>query len=764
MISLLRRPGVVFHVLLVAFALWLGWGWLKQGPSGGELLLELSKAAEFEQGCHSVGGIAWWTPAYMQGHSLAGIWSSPFAALALELGRFFIHGIAGYKVVGLLALVAGGAAMYRFMIDFTGSAATAAWAGAFYVLCPELSVRLAEAEHIATALCFPLAPLLLHRLWKLRMRGAAHDGTALALAVATMMMFNSKVALLFLPAPLAFTLWLARGDAGERRRFLLRVAGALLLAALLSALPLLPLWREQQWMTLFAHDPMEGWQHGFTVKNALAWWDRNGALLAQTGQPLFSNGRTFYLGLVGGAALVAVLAGPGPLRGWRETEAGRRCLLFVGVALLFEWIAHGPISIWGGFLDTLKASGPLPSWSIAPLWLAFLAQLALAFLLTGLWTGRLWLRLAVVAAYLFFPFFILFEKIPLYGELRAPAAVWNVGGSFCVAVAAGLALQGVLERLPFLRSERMPWLRIAVGCLAMAVALLDFSPYLASFSRGALPDGVYADFLQAADFLRRDKGEGSVFPVSGRYFYLELPTRAGRAIWNEAATSYFQPRWTRDLVEAGHLSQQALETALTAGGVGFVFLDKSDPQAIPEFNAFLRSRYPVAFENNGFAVLRCPGSIVPALATGRTVAAPEPISFPAMLEASTSDIWPLVAGLKGVAPFPPSTSDAPPSIILPLRQPRFSDYQTIRPEPAPPGRPWVIVPESYHPDWHAEADGREVPVYRALGCFLAARAPREGVAVTFHFRPPWWYPASLAASGLAWAVALALLIARRFHR
>ena len=766
--AFLRSPFAILLAVVLGFAAWAGWGWLQQGPSSEELFLPLAKTLDFEQGCRSVHGIAWWTPNYLAGHSLAPVWATAFDSLFLELGRICFGPIAGYKIVGLLALVLSGLGMYAFVAELTGCALTAAWAGAFYVLCPEFSIRLAQVEHLSTAMAFVFPPLLFHRLLRLRqeegMKKWLLNGLLLALILSAMILTTTKVASLFLPALAFYALWLYFSRPEGRDRFLLACGWGALATFFLAVLPILPLMREQGWMTLFAHDPMAEWQDTFTLKTALSWFDRGGWILGHAPPPLHVSGAAFYFGLVWIAVLGLALREPGPLRGWLQTREGGFCRFFLALALFFGWVSYGPAPIWSAHMQILHYGADLPNWSVTLLWLALAFQVAVVVRLARSWSRRGLVLLCVAAAYLFLPLFQIFERVPLYSQLRAPDSAWSVSGSFCLAIAGALALRAVVRSL---LPARLPArFHPLAGWAAVAFLFFDFAGYHASFWTGELPQDVYPQFLQSADFIRKSEDPGSVMAVSGRYFYLQLPQLTGRPLNNEAATSYYQMKWTRDLNDAAAKMQtpEGFVQSLRAAGVGFILIDRTDPSTAGNFQNLLRSLFPVAFETADFTVLRCSPPGAPALATGRVRFVPSADPGPA-LQGLAQDVWTVAPGLDGSAFSAPAGTSGAKSSPLPLLQPREADYQTIRVAPTPPGQPWVIVPESYHPDWTAEADGQPLPVYRALGCYLAAHAPHDGAAVTFRFRQPWWYNAVIVVAGLGWVLALgAWIVLRRKER
>jgi len=510
-------------------------------------------------------------------------------------------------------------------------------------------------------------------------------------------------------------------------------------------------------MTLFSSDPMAAWQQNFVIKSAFSWWDRGAVLLDPSPGPTFANGDAAYLGLVWSVALGLVLFEFGPLRGWLRTREGTICRLFLALMLLLQWISYGPSSVWSAHRQLLLQRGPgLPNWSITLLWLALAAQVAAVMKLRLMTVRRWWIPILTALVYLFVPLFLLVEKIPVYGQLRAPGAFWDVGGTFCFTVAGALALAGVIGRwVP-------PSRQALAGGAAIALLIADFSVYYQPFWQSPLPhpDQVYADFQEGARFLHDDPAPGSVAAFSGRYFYLQVPQLTGRPLYSEAGTAFYQLRWTRQLNDVGQGSSQRFMAEMAAAGVGFILIDRTDPMLGANFQNAFRNLYPVAFENAGFTVLRCSPPGAPALATGRVAFGPA-VEPGQALDGVAQDVWAITPGLDGAVFSDPGGASNAKSSPLPLLQPREADYQTIRLAPTPPGQPWVIVPESYHPDWTAEADGHPLTVYRALGCYLAAHAPHDGAAVTFRFRPPWWYNATILVAALGWLLTLGAWIVLR---
>lgn len=66
-----------------------------------------------------------------------------------------------------------------------------------------------------------------------------------------------------------------------------------------------------------------------------------------------------------------------------------------------------------------------------------------------------------------------------------------------------------------------------------------------------------------------------------------------------------------------------------------------------------------------------------------------------------------------------------------------------------------MVAESWYPHWHAEVDGREVPLLRVNGGFLGVAVPAGEHGVRFTYRVPTYQVVGLAVSGVT---ALALWV------
>jgi hypothetical protein len=99
---------------------------------------------------------------------------------------------------------------------------------------------------------------------------------------------------------------------------------------------------------------------------------------------------------------------------------------------------------------------------------------------------------------------------------------------------------------------------------------------------------------------------------------------------------------------------------------------------------------------------------------------------------------------------PPSVVDAAPSMV------RFEqeDPHTVRIRAESPAG-MIVVSQGYDPAWRAEVEGREEPLIRANGRYLALWTPGGSREWTLRYRPRWLAPSlALLATGLIGCLAL----------
>jgi len=313
--------------------------------------------------------------------------------------------------------------------------------------------------------------------------------------------------------------------------------------------------------------------------------------------------------------------------------------------------------------------------------------------------------------------------------------------------------------------------------LLLLLLALDDAPYLQRYGTGALPEGTYQAFEQICGRLKQAPDNGTVYPLSGRYFYLQIPMLTGKPIEQEAFNSYFGLVWRRALQNAAMASPEGLRAGMSLMGCSYIFIDKQDPSTPPDLQRMFRSLFPTILENDFFAVLANPVSLSPAFVAHDFVtfplgsylaAAPASLQLAGRnlitVEAVTVDqAMPGFAGMfKGqnqVDLLPQYNGrSGPPFARVPLAG-AISEEGTKRAFRVPTNLSgWLVLTEAYHPDWTATIDGTPSVVHRADAALLATYLPSGGHEVVFQFKAPGWYSLFLGLGAASWIAALAALL------
>ncbi|MGB8355138.1 MAG: polyprenol monophosphomannose synthase [Chthoniobacteraceae bacterium] len=766
----LFRPITLLILFLCVFCGILGFGWLHQGPSDQDLAC-FSKAIDYFRGVISVKGWPWWTPNFLGGHSLAPSMGSIFSYFSILLGVGIFGPFHGPKIIGLVFMVASGLSMFGFAKAFSRSDWIALVCAIFYVTCPQLSLLLAAGEQFTTAACFPYPPLILWTLMMIAETASWRNSILFAMALAGMTLTFAKLALLFLPVIAAFGAWLYITRKECRKNLWIGIRRSLLPLTLLGILPLLPSMRELRWMTMFSDDPFEGWQRSFSIKTSLSWFDRGGALM--TGSPgyfLVEQGG-FYLGAIAICAFAVFFL-------WKrndslKSEIGRKCRLFIGLSLFIHWLSFGPRSIFSGHMEFLHVAQGVQNWVLPLFWFALVAQI---WIIARLWPecrGRSFWITVGVAVYLFVPGFQIIARIPGFNQIRAPWSYWQVAGSFCLSMAAGLAVASFLNHASASRLSRYFRSRsaqIGIAALVLALGLADLSVYHARFFQGSLPGGTFKDFDDAETFLMRAHRPGRVYAISGRYFYLMTPFLSWRVLNSESFNSFYMERWSRAAMDNGQTSPELLKTYMNVNGITYVLIDKKDENVPAVLQKDFRDAFPTAHENEHFLILENTDSLAPAF-TAREFIVMLPESYgrsgemlsygqfnflSVEMPLNASNDFAGVVDEKGgiqIKPEYKKKGGTPFQRVAmgPSEEHEFQkSFQDIEMPPIGQQSGWLVICESYHPDWKAYAGNREIPVRRAMGSLLAVPLPEKPAPIHLKFEPPAWYSASADISLLSW--------------
>jgi len=736
----MRRPLICFIAFVAAYLAVIGWGWLHEAPTGGELLGHAAKIHAIIDLLRS-GDFAWF-PTYLGGAPSASLLSFALAIPVYAPALLLIPDPAlAMKITALALLALGGFAAFAFGRRLGGDGWTGFAVGCAWLLSPQLLLRAGMLEHMTILVAVPLVPLAFLALLRVAERGAPFDAILLATVFsATLLAWSKMGATLTIPLAL-FAAWLFLARPECRMNLLRGARWAVPAVLLLGVLPLLPLLRERAFMTVFEMDPFHAWQAAYSMKSGTAWFDRAGELFRHLPAAFRIDAGGYYLGLVGIAAVAWVI-----FRTWRRTSLPREVSIirfFLLVAIAMAWISYGPRSVWQGHFELLAGAKSFPNAAITLHWLALAAQGIFLFWCLPAWRWRTQLFLAILAVYLFVPAFRVLERLPLYADLRAPDSFWILNGTFAWAVASALAIVSVLHHVPATR------LRPILAGIVLAAACLDFAPYFTWFYREGIDARTFAQYREAAGKLRA--GNGRVLPITTRYFPLGLPALTGRPLSNEALNHYLMPRDTARMQAAASTSAADTLLYLPLAGVGEVLIDNSVPDITQEW---FRSLLPVEYQNDSFAILSNPHPLYPGFFANSAV--PAPSGYDEYVEAlQQAKSQRITIASPGGPPVSSSVPQGTPAFTrLDFSKPRTSSRVSL----AAPGREgWVVLSESWHPDWQAEVDGRRADIYRAAGGNPAVRVGASDSEVAFRYEPPVWYEGCLLTSSLGWIVALGFL-------
>ncbi len=719
------------------------------------------------------GPIAGWTPNYMLGHSSVVYDAAALATFLAKAVTLLIGGICG-SFISLKLLILSFVPLSAFTMWLLASRlgagrSMASWISLVYILLPSVHVAIGNYEHWTVGLCFVFTPLILRGILAVAEEGSPREIVGLGLAAAALALSYTKIAVVMSPMLLLWTVEVLRQNRAVMKRALIGYGWSILVAVLAGVVFLLPGSREFGFAAGFLFDPVDGWKHHYAFKTPLLWIDLWG-FLTKGSPELMGDAQMFQIGLIPLAALSFALS-LSTLAEWRATQLGRWFLILTGCWLLSIWFAAGPDGILLGHINTLKTSQGIPDTSIPLLWLSLIWIGWLIYRTASqLLSKKTWVPALITLFVLAVPVFRIAEFFPLFKDIRAPESFWSVGGFCCLAAAVGMAFwmlfTGVISE-----GWRKP-LAIAVGLLM----LVELYPIHSAYWTRGMDRQLFTEYDQAAAFLKAAPIQGRVHPLSGRYFYLTLPEKAGRALDSEALLRHFQLKWVRHLEAAGNASGDAIRSYMNLAGVAYILLDKEDPFSPKQMQDFFRSVYPVAFENRYFAVLANPTALYPAFLAHDFVALP-PESYamaPATLQLLPQNLITVemggvdsnMPGFAGMAKGPNQIEllaqyqgkAGQPFGRVPLVGNRMDDYQRMSYQLPPTVSGWFVVSEAYHPDWSVTIDGKAAEVHRAEGALLSTYVPVGSHEVVFRFKAPAWYSLCLGLGAFSWIVALAALL------
>lgn len=751
------------------FLLVLALGWILESPSREELFGDSGKVWDI-----LIAPLGGWAPNFLMGHSSALDDSTAIAiflaSMANGLFSWLVGSFVAQKLLILSFIPLSALSMWFFIRRIGGSSSISSVVSLFYIILPSIHVAIGIYEHWTVGLCFVFTPLILRGIVAVAEEGSPREIVGLGLSAAALTLSYTKIAVVMSPMLLLWTLEVLRQNRLQLRRALLGYGWSILVAALTALVFLLPASREFGFVAGFLFDPLEGWKHHYAFKTPLLWIDLWGGLTRGGDPNLTGDAAMFQIGLIPLLGLSLALALPS-LGGWRATHLGRWFLILTGCWLLSIWFASGPDGILFGHIQVLKTSQGMPDTSIPILWISLVWIGWLIYQTAAqLLRGKVLIAALTTLLVLALPVFRLAEFLPLFSDIRAPESFWSVGGFCCLSAAVGIAFW-----MLFTEVISDAW-RKPAAILAGLLLLVELYPIHSAYWTRGMDRQIFTEFDQAAAFLKTAPLQGRVHPISGRYFYLTIPEKAGRAIDTEALLRHFQLKWVRHLEAAGNANGDTIRTYMNLAGVAYILLDKEDPFSPKQMQDFFRSVYPVAFENRYFAVLANPGTLYPAFLARDFVALP-PDGYtmaPAALQLLPQNIVTVempspdqsMPGFAGMAKAPNQIAllaqyqgkAGAPFTRVPLVGNRTDDYQRITFQVPPAVSGWLVVSEAYHPDWKVTIDGRPTEVHRAEAALLSTYIPAGSREVAFQFKAPAWYSMFQAFGVLNWIVALAGLL------
>ena len=774
----------------LAYCAWLGLNWLPLPYSDKELAAFVSRLWDVQTEFAAGHGLAWWTPNFMSGSSYGlnhsqGLYLLP----GLLLAKFFSLQIA-VKLTSLLAIFAGGWAMYGCARYFIKNEWAAAFAGLVFLFHPEQIIRAAGAEHLGVILFIPFMPLTFWLLAKALDTGRFRDLFLCSLALTGMLWAHNKMAFthgLFLAAYLGYRFvtnrqhWqIALKRLGVTAVLTGLLAGPFIIPGLLEAGQVKLLSGEGEQLVL--------WQRNYSFKSLLGLVDRDGfvthtttgklqqLLQAQAFRPttqaeaesmsasiqrLFSlqaDSPEKYTGLVLLAVLVVTTL-------FNSRRADRRLYWFLMALLLVSlMLAYGLNSVWAANLATWNAFSlaGLPANATFAMWLglgAAIVFLVLFYRRKLTTTGKTWAAGLALATFLFVPAFKLLALIPFFKEVRAPFIFHDGPGMFFTCLLAGFFVTDVLETAKW--RTQIPTI---VAGIAMLL-LLDFWPYQKPTVDNGVPARTLTNLKSAYEALRSDPDWVKTYSISGRYFHLLGPMYSGKPQVYEAFYNWMAPLGIGLLNQAAWRSLDAHRAFLNLSGARYVVFDKTDPSNAgqQQMLAAYRQMFPtVMIENEDFVVFRNDNAQPYVSATTRAclytgdVHGSAPLTF-------TMATWhyTLVHATQARPGFekvydgqPPVTLPTAKSESLPLQNVVLTrpSHEQIRIKLTAPQACIAIIDESYFKFWHATVDGQPVEVLR-VDCGLMGVAVEQGThEIVLRYRQP-------AAYAIAGIVSLLTLLA-----
>jgi hypothetical protein len=768
----------IFIIFSLLFCSAIGFAWLKTTPSFEEMYGGTARSGEYFTALKSVKTWPWWTPSYIFGHSYALFGVSIFQIVVLVASAVLLSAwitpIFVFKSIGLIIMFFSGLTMFCLARKIFGSNKIAFLSGILYLTSAQLVMRIAMLEHLSTAACMIWGPLLYLALLRCEKVKSWRNSMLLALSISGMLVCYFKIFLLFLPAMGLFLLWrFVSIDSDSRQNLKYCILRAFILTIPLALFPLIPAYRESKFLALFELEPFHGWQQNFSFFSAVTWIDWGNLLTSGTAIPSLCGIRhtsiEFYLGPVVLAGILLPLTIRRIRNDWATLPAWGALRCFTVLLLLATWLASGPRSIIEGHFAYLNSSMACSDFTIAILWLVFIAQGLMILLISGKTPIQIGIGILFIGIYYLVPGFKVLELLPFYRDIRAPSSVWTAFGALSAVLASG-AGWSILANIQINKLKKC----VAVIVIILAL-LLDICFLHKAFFIEGLPKKTFTDYAEAQVFLKNAQIDGRVHALSGRYFYLTTPNESGRSLSSEALGRHLQLRWIRYMESGSMLSSQTAKAYFDLFGISYVLIDRNDPDTPPAYQNGFKQLFPTVFENDSFSILENSSSLYPAYEAKNIVSAENDIfKNPGSvlllgrgglitIEGFTGNSVGKI-DLQGRQDIPNRVTLEKTSELkkLSLKEPRNTNYHSftvtgLETESTPRA---IVVSEAYHPDWKAYQGNEPLPVCRAVGALMSVHVSNP-VDVQFIFTPPWYYNFCATGCLVAWFMVCLLFLLMR---
>lgn len=766
-------PLLLFSTSLVIFLIAVGGNWIWMTPGGEELYGDTGRYVHEFKNLFLSGNVSWWSSNFLSGHSSTAYLNFLFPSVAAVISSSIFGDWIGLKMVMLLFLALSSCGVYLLAFQLGKDHLTAFLAATLSLLSPQILLRVSDFEHYHSVICVSLMPMVLWSVARMVESPSLRLRVFSGVVWAGMLVSYSKLALMFLPVFLLFFLFLilqTKQDREKTKQLLTGVGISLVVAFFCGGVFLLPLAREYQWFSLFSPSELAGWQKSFSIKSLICLIDRNNFLTQDMPDYFRADRGQFYLGAITVPVLVAVFRLSGP--GWMNSLQGKIFRMFLAMALFSLWLCHGPFSPFTGAVEFLKKAQRIPDWLPAFVWLVtFLPGLLIFAIFPRI---RYWQALAGGVTLIFYlvPGFLILEALPLYSNIRAPWGFWEVS-YYTIPIA--LAFGG---RHLFSTSFCEPRKRISRLCFLFLISvaiLFDASGYLKNFFQQGLPEELYADFTKTNEKLEESPVQGSVYPVSGRYFDLRVPFESGRRLCTEASWAHFKMKPYSEMFKAAHHSTKTLSSYYSIGGVSHMLVDKKSPFLPRNFQTVLSKTFEQAHDSDHIALWENIDSLSPGFLAKNYIAVDEfdPKLIEILFEVSS---WLPAVGVQltpGERNMPFLVGEAGEGKMLSINTDTITDfplkkipYSTKRTSSTEfefagaqgDGESWLVTSEAWHPDWKAYGQSGELVIRRAFGGIMAVWITPQDGNIRFSFRAPFWYNVAVFSGIFSLVVASLYLV------